>query len=132
MRMKLEDGTLYIAGMDSTQFAVIKSWNLMRWDRVNKWLAGDATLELLNKLRSITRFPESIEAERQRQAGLQAAVDSERMKENPTKYKFPVKVKLFKHQERAGIMAMLTLGLLSVDEWKELQTEPPGGKEPCQ
>ena len=112
MRMKLENGELVIAQLDSTQYAIIKSWNLMRWNKQAKWLEGMASSELLNKLASICRLPDQIEAERQRLNRIQRAVDAERLMEDPTEYKFPVKIPLFKHQQRGAIMALITFGLL--------------------
>lgn len=115
MKMKLENGTLIIAELDSTQYAIIKSWNVMRWNKATKWLEGTVTLDLLNRLASMVRLPEPIEAERQRMLNIQKAVDAERLMEDPTAYKFPVKIPLFKHQQRGAVMALLTFGLLEPD-----------------
>ncbi len=110
--MKLENGTLIVAEVDSTQYAIIKSWNMMRWNKQTKWLEGAATGELLDRLASMVRLPEQIETERQRMIAVRKAVDAERLMEEPTEYKFPVKIPLFKHQQRGAVMALLTFGLL--------------------
>lgn len=55
--MKLENGTLIVAEVDSTQYAIIKSWNMMRWNKQTKWLEGAATGELLDRLASMVRLP---------------------------------------------------------------------------
>lgn len=112
MRITLEDGLLTIAALDSTQYTVIKSWNMMRWNKSMKRLEGAATEELLDKLSSIARLPEPIEAERQRMIKLHKAIDTERLMKEPTEYKFPVKIPLFKHQQRGAVMALLAFGLL--------------------
>lgn len=112
MKMKLENGTLIVAEVDSTQYAIIKSWNMMRWNKQTKWLEGAATGELLDRLASMVRLPEQIETERQRMIAVRKAVDAERLMEEPTEYKFPVKIPLFKHQQRGAVMALLTFGLL--------------------
>lgn len=113
MKMKLDEGTLIVADLDNTQFAVIKSWNLMKWNKQRQWLEGAATGELLNKLASIVRLPVPIEAERQRLNTIQEVIDAERMKEDPVPIcKFPVKANLFKHQIRAVNMALITFGLV--------------------
>ena len=113
MKMKIENGSLIVADADSTQYAVIKSWNAMRWNRSRQWLEGPATGELLNKMASIVRLPAPIEAERQRINGIQAAVDAERMKTVPEPlYDYPVKIPLFQHQIRGANMALLTFGLV--------------------
>ena len=112
MKMKLENGTLIIADLDSTQYAIVKSWNMMRWNKSMKWLEGAATSDLLDRLASMVKLPEPIEAERQQMIAVRRAVDAERLMEEPTEYKFPVKIPLFKHQQRGAVMALLTFGLL--------------------
>ncbi len=117
MKMKIENGILIVADADSTQYAVIKSWNAMRWNRAKQWLEGPATGELLNKMAGLVRLPGPIEAERQRINRIQAAVDAERMKAVPEPLvDYPVKIPLFQHQIRGANMALLTFGLI----------EPPG------
>lgn len=117
MQMALKDGELLLRQLDNTQFAVIKSWNLMRWDKQNQMLRGAATIELLNRMASISRLTPPVAAERERLNGIQAAVDRERMKEEPVPlYKFPVKANLFKHQIRAANMAMIVFGLIDPKE----------------
>lgn len=114
MKMKLDEGKLIIADCDSTQFNIIKSWNLMRWNRGRQWLEGPCTRELLNKLAKIVRLPALIETERIHMNELQEAVDFERMQEEPVPlYNYPVKYPLFKHQTRGANMALLTFGLAS-------------------
>jgi len=123
MRMALKNGQLYIIETDNVQYQIIKSWNMMRWNRQSKWLEGAATLELLNRVHAMTRLPDTIEAERQRLLSIQKAVDAERMNENPVAiYTYPVKVPLFAHQTRAANMSMYALGFM----------EPKGGDALCQ
>lgn len=113
MKMKIENGRLIVADADSTQYAVIKSWNSMRWNRSRQWLEGPATRELLNKMAGIVRLPGPIEAERQRMNGVQAAVDAERMKDvSEPLYNYPVKIPLFQHQIKGANMALLVFGLI--------------------
>lgn len=114
MKMALKDGTLFLIEADNTQFAIIKSWNKMRWNKQRQWLEGPATAELLNKLASITKLSPAAEAERQRLNSIQEAVDQERMAEEPAPlYRFPVKANLFKHQIRGVNMCLLTFGLIN-------------------
>lgn len=113
MKMKIEDGQLFIIEVDNTQYSIITSWNLTRWDRQRHCLIGTASADLLNRLASVFKLPDVIEAERKRLNDIQAAVDSERMKEEPEPlYKYPVKIPLFKHQIRGANMALLTFGLI--------------------
>lgn len=122
MKMKLENGELIVADVDSSQYAVIKSFNLMRWNKQRQWLEGPATMELLDKFAGMVRLPPTIEQERLRMHRLQDAIDKERMKEKPTDlYKYPIKGNLFTHQKRAANMALLSFGLIPVDKWEEMQ-----------
>lgn len=124
MKMKMADGMLYIAGSDSSQYAIIKSWNLMRWNKSMQWLEGPCTGELLNRLASIVRLPEQIEAERRKFNDLTKAVDAERLKEEPVPlYSYPVKIPLFKHQIRGCNMAMIVFGLVDPKEVEEKKWE---------
>lgn len=117
MKMKLDDDTLIIADCDSTQFNIIKSWNLMRWNRSRQWLEGACTRELLNRLSTLVILPATIEKERNKMNELQEAVDEERMAEEPVPlYNYPVKYPLFKHQTRGANMALLTFGLVDPPE----------------
>lgn len=127
MQMAFKDGELFLRYLDNTQFAVIKSWNLMRWDKQNQMLRGAATADLLNRLASISKLTEPVAAERDRLNSIQDAIDTERMKEEPVPlYKFPVKANLFKHQIRAANMALITFGL--IDPPKKKEKEEIGGK----
>lgn len=113
MKMKMENGSLIVADADRTQYAVIKSWNAMRWNRAKQWLEGPATGELLNKMAGLVRLPRPIEAERKRINGIQEAVDAERMKAvSEPLVDYPVKIPLFQHQIRGANMALLTFGLI--------------------
>ena len=57
MKIALQGTTLLIKEADNVQFAVIKSWNKMRWDRKTQLLTGTADMELLDKLASIVNCP---------------------------------------------------------------------------
>jgi len=114
MKMAMKDGQILIKDADNMQFTIIKSWNKMKWSKTEQMLYAPVESELLNKLASIITLPPVIEAERQRLNGIMAAVDRERMKEDPEPlYKYPVKYPLFKHQTRGANMALLTFGLIA-------------------
>lgn len=111
MKMALQGSTLLIKEADNVQFAAIKSWNKMRWDRKDQMLIGTADIELLDKLASIVRLPPGIAAHRDRLHAVQDAVDRERV--NPRKeplVKYPVKMNLYAHQVRGANMCMITFG----------------------
>ena len=119
MKMKLENGELIVADVDSSQYAIIKSFNMMRWNRQRQWLEGAATMELLDKFSKLVKLPQTIEDERLRMHYLQDAIDSERMKNKPTDlFRYPINGNLFIHQAKAANMALLTFGLVTPDEWK--------------
>lgn len=120
MKMALKGGQIMIKDADNMQFTIIKSWNKMKWSKAEQMLYGPADAELLNRLAGLVRLPELIEKERQRLNEIAAAVDRERMKEEPEPlYKYPVKYPLFKHQTRGANMALITFGLI----------DPPGKED---
>ncbi len=120
MKMKLEDNLLIVASVDNTQYQMIKSWNLMKWNRTNQWLEGTVSMELLDKLAGIVALPQPIAEKRRQMHRLQDAVNAERMREEPVPlYKYPVKKKLFRHQIRGANMALITFGLIEPEEVPE-------------
>ena len=119
MRMKMEDGFIYIIEADLTQNARIKSWGLMKWSRKNAMWTGLVGRELLNRLSSLVPLPAPVEAERKRLEEVQRAVDYERTlpaDELKPLAKYPVTKSLYAHQTRAANMAMLTFGIVDPKE----------------
>lgn len=113
MKMAMTNGQILIKDIDNVQFSIIKSWNKMRWDKADKLLRAPVDRELLNRLASMVKLPKTIEDERQRLNDIAAAVDAERMNEDPKPmYPYPVKLSLFKHQVRGANMCLLTFGLI--------------------
>ena len=93
--MALKGHILSIADADQVQFSIIKSWNLMKWDKQTKSLMG-------KPYPNIAEYYEKLRKTRE-------AVDKERLSENPIPiYKPPVKSTLYKHQTRGYNMALLT------------------------
>ena len=117
--MALKGSTLILIEVDNVQFAIIKSWNKMKWDKKSLSLHGIADIELLDKLASIVRLPPAIEDRRSRLHALQDAVDAERVNQEPIPFfKYPVKLPLYAHQMRGANMALLTFG------WVQSGTAP--------
>ena len=113
MKMAMRDGQILIREVDNVQFQIIKSWGKMKWSRQAQTLSGMADIELLNRLADLVALPEIIEAERVRQNKIMAAVDRERMNEEPVPLiPPPIKVSPFKHQIRGYNMALMTLELV--------------------
>ncbi|MGN1130976.1 MAG: DEAD/DEAH box helicase [Ruminococcus sp.] len=114
MEAKLtSDSKLYLKNCDPSQFAIIKSWNLMKYSRKDGLFSGIANLELLNKLNGICRLPPRIESYRLQLQKIQDKLDYIRNSEKvETIIKPPVKVNLFEHQLRAYNMAMVHFGVM--------------------
>lgn len=126
MKMALKGTTLILIEVDTSQFAIIKSWNKMRWDKATKQLRGTADLELLDKLSGLVRLTSSVEARRQELRRVLAAVDRERTNPEPRPfYQYPVKLPLYAHQVRGANMALLEFGwvppegnIIRLKDWK--------------
>lgn len=111
MKMALQGNTLLIKEADNVQFAILKSWNKLRWDKKTQMLSGTADMELLDKLASIVRLPPGIAQHRERLHAVQDAVDRERANQTPVAFIAPpVKMPLYAHQVRAFDMCLLTFG----------------------
>ena len=114
MKMALKGNTLLLIEVDAAQFAIIKSWNKMLWDKASKQLRGTADLELLDKLSGLVRLAPSVEARRRVLRRVLDAVDRERVNPEPKPfYKYPVKLPLYKHQVRASNMCLITFGWIN-------------------
>ena len=116
MLMAIKGGQVLVKGANSTQYAAIKSWNMMRWNRSEQMYAGPVTKDLLNRLSDLVgKLPEAAEEERQKLNRLSTAIDKERMEPEPEPFiPPPVKVKPYQHQIRGYNMALLSLGLVDV------------------
>lgn len=120
MKMALQGSALKIIEADNVQFAVIKSWGKMRWNRSQKQLEGIADMELLDKLAGIVRLPPAIEERRAELHRVQDAVDRERVNPEPTPmFQYPVKLPLYRHQIRGANMALLTFGMIEPGEVRQ-------------
>ena len=122
MKIALQDNVLKLIEVDNVHFAVIKSWNKMKWNRSLKQLEGVADIELLDKLAGLFRLPAHIEEYRHRLHVVQDAVDRERMNPAPAPmFNYPVKLPLYQHQVRGANMALLTFG------WADPSDSETGG-----
>ena len=111
MKMAIKDGQLLIKEADTNQFMIIKSWGKMKWSKATQTLTGIADIELLDKLSSIVKLPPHIEALRQELHRTAAALDEERMNDDPKPMlDYPVKMSLFRHQVRGANMAAMVFG----------------------
>ena len=112
MLMAIKDEQVLIKQADSTQYAAIKSWGLMRWVNADQMLKGPVSRDLLNRLAGLVVLPPSIEGRRRAMNWVAEAIDRERMNPEPKPIiPPPVKVKPYLHQIRGYNMALLALGL---------------------
>ncbi len=117
MKMALQGNNLLIKEADNVQFAVIKSWNKMRWDRKTQLLSGIADMELLDKLSGIVRLPPTIAQRREQLHAVQSAIDRERVNPEPKPVtKYPVKMSLYAHQVRGANMCLVAFGWASPEQ----------------
>lgn len=115
MKIKMEDGYIYIIEANITQTEILKSWMQLKWDKKMRWWKGAVNLELLDKLSRLIPLPDVIKAEHRRLKAVQDAVDAERIKaaeEVKPLVKYHVKKKLYTHQVRAANMALMVFGLV--------------------
>ena len=124
MKMAVKDGQVILADVDprGDYFLAIRNWGLMTWSRQKRVFFGPATAELLNRLSDMLggRLPLPAEELRQKLNRIDAAVDRERMEEDPRPLcRFPVKLPLYRHQIRAANMALIVFGLIDPQEVKE-------------
>ena len=117
MMIALKDEKILIKDEDSVQKAIINSWGFMRRDRRTKYLVGDCSLELMNKLSTIVHLPPAIEKRRQLENAIRKSVDEERIKKDPKPLMhYPVTKNLYEHQVRAANMALLTFQFVKPKE----------------
>lgn len=121
MKIKMEDGYIYIIEANITQTEILKSWTQLKWDKKMRWWKGAVNLELLDKLSSTFQMPPSIKAEHDKLNAIQDAVDAERIKATEDikpLVKYPVKKKLYTHQVRTANMALMVFGLVEPQKGK--------------
>ena len=119
MKMALQGNTLLIKEADNVQFAIMKSWNKLRWDKKSQLLIGTADMELLDKLVGIVQLPPGIAEYRAKLHAVQDAVDRERINPDPKPLvAYPVKMPLYAHQTKAANMCMVTFGWIGPEAVK--------------
>ena len=110
------DTHIAIKDADNVQFAVLKSWNKMRWDKKSQMLIGTADMELLDRLASIVQLPPAIAQRREKLHRIQEAIDSERVNPHPKPLAdYPVKMSLYDHQVRGANMCLGAFGWANPD-----------------
>ena len=119
MRIMVKEGAVKVIEASPVEQNIMLGWgkNAMHRPKARDCqLEGPATMETLDRLaellgRSHKILPPDAEAERARLHERQAAIDRERMREDPEPLAHaPVKAKLYKHQIRGFNMCLLTFG----------------------
>ena len=123
MKIAFDGRNIAIKDADGTEFSVIKSWGLTKWDPRRQQLTGAASFELLEKLSKMIELPTGgispktgkrlpdIAGYYRKLCKIRKAVDRERLEDEPAPIMPPpVKSPLYKHQIRGYNMAMLTFG----------------------
>ena len=120
MKIKIEDGYIYIIEANEDQARQLKSWkDLVKWERKSAMWKAPVCLEFLNHFSRICRMPDILKEEKARLERVQQAVDAERIRpadEIRPYYPYPVTKSLYSHQVRAANMALMTFGIVPPEE----------------
>lgn len=118
MQQKVENGIIFVRAT-TEEDAVIKTWRMMKKDKEKGYWHGEITRPLLENLKRNGGLIPPAKAILDGMLKVQAAVDAERVRPDPEVHCYrepPVKAKLFKHQQRAYNMALITFGLVDPEE----------------
>ncbi len=119
--MAIQDGNVILKDWNDAQYNIIASWGKTVYlkktqSRPDALLVGPCEAEFLNRLARLIKLPPPAEAIRKKLNARQAAIDEMRTAENVQPLiKPPVKVNLFQHQIKGYNMALITFGLVEVN-----------------
>ena len=106
----MKDGRIVLAQIEQARMDKLKKTGLLRWNRRERTYSAPVSLDLLDTLAGIFPLPDTVEAERQRLAGIARQLDAQRAASEPVPLtSYPVRAKLFRHQVRAANMALIQL-----------------------
>lgn len=110
MKAAMKDGRIVLAQIEQARMDKLKKTGLLRWNRRERTYSAPVSLDLLDTLAGIFPLPDTVEAERQRLAGIARQLDAQRAAAEPAPLvPYPVRAKLFRHQVRAANMALIQL-----------------------
>ena len=110
MKVAIKDGRIVLAQIEQARMDKFKKTGMLRWNRAARTYSAPVTLDLLDALAQIFPLPDTVEAERQRLAGIARQLDAQRAASEPVPLtSYPVRAKLFRHQVRAANMALIQL-----------------------
>lgn len=118
MQQKIDKGMIFVKATKEEE-ATIKTWRMMKKDKNKGYWYGEITRSLLENLKRIGGLIPPAKHILKEMVAIQDAVDAERVKpdnEVVCYKKPPVKVKLFKHQQRAYNMALMVFGIIKPEE----------------
>ena len=120
MKIKIDDGYIYIIEANEFQSSRLKSWkDLVKWEKKSAMWKAPVCLEFLRRFEKICRMPDVLKEEKTRLEKVQQAVDAERIRpadDVRPYYPYPVTKSLYKHQIRAANMALMTFGIVPPEE----------------
>ena len=124
MKVAIKDGRIVLAQIEQARMDKLKKTGMLRWNRAARTYSAPVTLDLLEVLAQIFPLPDTVEAERQRLAGIARQLDAQRAASEPAPLvPYPVRARLFRHQVRAANMAMLVFGAVPLEEERTKQWE---------
>ena len=106
----MKNGRIVLAQIEQARMDKLKKTGMLRWNKAARTYSAPVTLDLLDVLSQIFPLPDTVEAERQRLAGIARQLDAQRAASEPVPLtSYPVRAKLFRHQVRAANMALIQL-----------------------
>ncbi len=110
MKVAMKNGRIILAQIEQARMDKLKKTGMLRWNKAARTYSAPVTLDLLDVLSQIFPLPDTVEAERQRLAGIARQLDAQRAASEPVPLtSYPVRAKLFRHQVRAANMALIQL-----------------------
>ena len=110
MKVAIKDGRIVLAQIEQARMDKLKKTGMLRWNKAARTYSAPVSLDLLDTLARIFPLPDTVEAERQRLAGIARQLDAQRAASEPVPLtSYPVRAKLFRHQVRAANMALIQL-----------------------
>lgn len=120
----MKNGRIILAQIEQARMDKLKKTGMLRWNKAARTYSAPVTLDLLDVLSQIFPLPDTVEAERQRLAGIARQLDAQRAAAEPAPLvPYPVRARLFRHQVRAANMAMLVFGAVPLEEERTKQWE---------
>ena len=113
MKIAIKEGQVLLADVKPEVYEKIKERGVMKYDKRQQLLYGDATIDLLTFLATLFPLPGPAEDLKNDMIARQQAINDLRMDADPQPLiDYPVKRALYRHQVRGANMALIALGLV--------------------